>query len=1644
MATSSENDARLQEVLAALIEAEERGETIDLKVWTERYPDCAAELTDFWQKRAEFEEVAGRRALASGVLAPTISAEPAAVGPGSRLRYFGDYELLEEIARGGMGVVYRAKQRTLNREVALKMILAGQFADQAEVQRFRREAEAAAALDHPNIVPIYEVGEHEGQQYFTMQLVEGGSLAKALERPEWKPGNQDQQRRAAELVATLARAVHHAHQRGILHRDLKPGNVLLQTAAAAQTPSDGRHQRGDQAAAPAALSPKLTDFGLAKRTGGAKDEFTRTGAIIGTPAYMAPEQAQATKQLTTAADVYSLGALLYTILTGRPPFQGKSTYETILQVIEAEPSPPRQVQPTVDADLATICMKCLRKEPGQRYASAEALAEELERWSKGEPIQARPVSTLERFWRWRRRNPVVFALAGALGLAVLAGVVSMAMALWRIAEERDRGTQRLARNYVEKGLKEIDDEQLVGALPWFAEALKIDGNHPARTPMHEHRLAAVLRRMPRVVHFWPGVKLAQFRPGSQQLATARENRLEQWNWPGGQPLGEPFFVPDETKDGVVNMAYSSDGKYLVALSKSHFAVLHAETGNPLYPPVPLPKLEMSWGNFRPCVLNVDTNRLVMQVIETINREVYLYRLQAYGLTTGRPVGQEFRHQTFDLGEALASPCGRFVVTTNSDGKGLNERYNLILWELGTGKVRWRQSMSSSNSTYANVVAFRSDGNRLVAGHGQELALFDVATGTKLHSVPQASQRGDRSLWNLTWNADGTRIAAGFSNNSVDLLNAEDLRLVEGKTLDHGAYPTFSPKRPRLYTLRWGTASDSRSRGSVKQWGAVDATSKPAEFHLTDYAGTLFFSGDEELVGVYGGRFVQVFAAADGTAQTPPLPHAAVASAELSADGRWLLTAGAGARLWDLAAGIDELESLPGSAGDPAVDADFSRYGSTVVTLHPQGRLEIWDQKSQTNRWFKVDASFRQIQLSPTGRHLLLLRHQPRADGPKQDRTVMNEVQILEVSTGRLLLPQPLRFLEVAKIGFTPDGQHALVIDREAPHEVGVASSYIHRVELPQGRLLDSLKVEHRYVEQISLSEDGKWLALASQTIQPDSTPNAPRYMNEVQVRAVSGLSNPSFAQRVGGAVEELEFSPDGTVLAVTMKDTPLELWNWRTKVKLAGDFRHPTPSPEHPFEYPDRVAFSPDGKSLATGVSGSIRGGGNCFRLWDLTTGQPKTPFLQHGSYIATMAFRQDGEIIAVSGRGNLTLYETSTGLPLGPSVDCPHHQAIGWDREGRSLFVSVYWNQNEPDASVRRWWLPRLKVPAATWQATAEFLSLSGIDATGGLGPLSEMALAAAWSQSADLIRGGATRPEETETRRLSTWRHARRSLAFGHRDWENALVFNSLLLAESPGSWKNHALQGQLFAALGRFPKAELELTRALELGAALETRLRRGEVRAELGEWPKAFADLGPPWPREGYAGHLDAIRAGYAAGAFDAVRDLLHARLKEDDQLKYALHESLLLYSVLLPTPPMALEGLLAWSAKNIADGIGNVDRRFLHAMALARAGRKNEALDALRETEGKLEEAKDDARIMPLAWAARAYVNAQLGRKNEAAKALDAIPRATRPRPPWDALESPSGYDAGSWSQLAELEAIRQAAERILKEKTLEQSGQGRD
>ncbi|HXJ58289.1 MAG TPA: protein kinase, partial [Verrucomicrobiae bacterium] len=441
-------------------------------------------------------------------------------------RTFGDYELLEEIARGGMGIVYRARHLSLGRIVAVKMLLFGPLASPEFVKRFRAEASAAASLQHPNIVAIHDVGVCQGQQYFAMDYVEGQSLAKLLANGPLPA------RRAASYLKTIAEAIHYAHKRGILHRDLKPSNVLID-------PSD---------------QPRVTDFGLARRLED-DSELTMTGQVLGSPNYMPPEQAVGKRgKVSRRSDVYSLGAMLYHLLTGRPPFVGEALTDTLEQVLNAEPVSPRLLNPSLPRDLETICLKCLEKEPDKRYPNSEALANELGRFLHDEPIHARRITPVERAWRWCRRKPALAGSLAAAAILLLTVFIGSPIAAYRINQARRAEQLQLQR--AEAG--ELTARQNQYASDMFrAHAAVSEGDIFSAL-----RLLDRNRPTPNQLGSGRREEAHSFQQDSQSLVTSAATDLRGWEWRylWQQCQGDQLFILGYHSNGVSAAGFLPDGK----------------------------------------------------------------------------------------------------------------------------------------------------------------------------------------------------------------------------------------------------------------------------------------------------------------------------------------------------------------------------------------------------------------------------------------------------------------------------------------------------------------------------------------------------------------------------------------------------------------------------------------------------------------------------------------------------------------------------------------------------------------------------------------------------------------------------------------------------------------------------------------------------------------------------------------------------------------------------------------------------------------------------------------------------------------------------------------------------------------------------
>jgi WD40 repeat protein/tRNA A-37 threonylcarbamoyl transferase component Bud32/Flp pilus assembly protein TadD len=712
---------------------------------------------------------------------PTPSEDPSrAIGDDARIRRFGDFELLRVIGQGGMGIVYEARQQSLNRMVAVKMIRAGAWAGDDEVRRFRNEAEAVANLDHPQIVTIYEVGEHDGRPYFTMKLVDGPSLAELLPRYTADP------RAAARLVAEVARAVHHAHQRGILHRDLKPSNIVLDR--------EGRAH--------------VTDFGLAKRIEGSNDA-TVYGSVMGTPSYMSPEQASGRRgSVTTATDVYGLGAILYAMLTGRPPFQGESVVETLEQVREGTPKRPGVISRRIPLDLETVCLKCLEKDPRRRYGSAAALADDLGRFLRGEPVLARPVGRAEVLGRWCRRNPAVAALGAVVAILLLAAAVGgTAAAFWyKAAARREAGLRLLADQTRAKAEDSADAEAKARA--------------EMTTTLHFHRIALAYRD-------WMGANAGM----ADRRLDECEERLRHWEWYYLKRLCHSELMELRGHDEVLSwVGFSPDGTRVAA---TNGAWVKSAAGTWISPGAGVLKVwdatdgrELLACRGHPtgihhAAFSPDGKRLVSAGDDGTVRVwdatagTELVRLPSAG---GRVHGVAF------------SPDGTRVASAHDDN-------TVRIWDPSTQKAT---RVLAGHRWNVFCVAFSPDGKGLASGSSDgTVRVWEPDSGRAVHTLDAS---GD--VRSLAFSPDGRRLAATTYNHTGRVWNLSDLKAITYRGHAGSAVGlAFSPDGRKI--------ASCDKHGFIKVWDPETGKDDFAIHGHTGAAGSVAFSPNGRLLASAG-------------------------------------------------------------------------------------------------------------------------------------------------------------------------------------------------------------------------------------------------------------------------------------------------------------------------------------------------------------------------------------------------------------------------------------------------------------------------------------------------------------------------------------------------------------------------------------------------------------------------------------------------------------------------------------------------------------------------------------------------------------------------------------------------------------------------
>ena len=913
---------------------------------------------------------------------PTIPSVPS--GPAAAIgTILAGFELLSICGRGAMGVVYKARQLALNRVVALKMVLAGSYASLEERARFLAEAEAVASLQHPNIVQVYDVGAYQGVPFFSMEIVDGGTLERKAHAGAPLPP-----REAARLVEKLARAMHFAHQHGIIHRDLKPANVLLTAEG----------------------EPKITDFGLAKRF---QDDPQATAAFatqidapVGTPSYMAPEQAAGQSKLVgPLADVYSLGAILYDLLTGRPPFLGDSVLDTLVQVKTVEPRSPLLLKPGLPRELVTICLKCLAKEPMKRYGSAGELADDLLRFSKGEPIWAVPIGPRERLVKWARRQPAAAALVAVSAVAALlligGGVaynVHLNQAMVEIKTQRHAAMQRLVRLNVQTGMDLVDDSHVPGSLPLLVEALRLsnemnreahglDAAAAADEARHRTRLALALRDCPQLLRIWfhdGPVFDAAFSPDGKRVITAGAHPDARfWDVASGEPIlpalhheGSIFqasFSTDGTRvltvsaDGIAriwNVAegrelcrsprhegavvaadFSGDGRrFCTAGSDGTARVCDANTGREIIPPLRHP-VAVRHAAFR------SDGRLLVTVAGNAAR--------LWDVDSGTPIGPELRHDGPVLTAAFSAD-GKHLVTAGRDRRAR-------LWNLTQGCQPGPVLLHQQTVVFAS---FSPDGTQLAtASDDGSSRVWRVADGTPVCQPLRHRERVNH----LAFSPDGRYLATGSSDNTVRVWD-----VAKGTQFTHELVASGNVVRVRFspdgrYVL---SASDS---GIVQLWLPVSAFLQPeprrgfVPLAPTREKPFVVKSSDGRREAVSAdGYTLQVRDAKSSKVTCPTLtPGGMVTSATFDPAGDRLLatTSDGEGKIWDAATGR-LLVTVAHSS--PILCGVFSPDGKHFATGSSDNRGAVWDAESgePKTRLMNHEGSIYRVVFSPDSHCLL--------------------------------------------------------------------------------------------------------------------------------------------------------------------------------------------------------------------------------------------------------------------------------------------------------------------------------------------------------------------------------------------------------------------------------------------------------------------------------------------------------------------------------------------------------------------------------------------------------------------------------------------------------------------------------------------------
>jgi WD40 repeat protein/tRNA A-37 threonylcarbamoyl transferase component Bud32 len=944
----------LEDVLEEYMRRLDKGEVVDRNQFLAQHPELAEELRSYFAGTDEVERLQRRPERETSALSPTGDLPQMCASPlgSGEVRRIGEYELLEQIGYGGMGVIYKARQLRLQRFVAVKMIRPDRLESAADVLRFRSEAETVASLEHPNIAPIYEVNECEGEHYFSMKLIEGGSLAQHL------PRLAADLPAAVRMLILVARAVHYAHQRGLLHRDLKPANILLD--------AEGR--------------PYVTDFGLAKRLGPKPGEasLTQQGMIVGTPSYMAPEQASDQAAVSTAADVYSLGAILYELLTGRPPFRGSTPLDTLLQLREQEPAAPRSVNKRADRDLETVCLKCLHKEAQQRYPSAAALADDLERWLRGEPIQARPVGRCRRTIKWARRKPL---LATVLTLLVIVSCVGLLGVIWQWRHAVDSAeavrqtayARAIGQSYAEwRSGNAGSAEWLLNECPEELHGWE----------WHYLRRLFRLRQLATLYGHDDVVLAVAFSPDGSRMVSAGADRLVKvWD---RQSVREILTLRGHAA-AVTAVAFRPDGRRLASGSADGSVFIWDTTSG---------ETVITWRCHAGAVTGLAFDPSGRQLVSTGSGKPAGGELKLWDAAKGKTLAsQTLASQTWmdpeeadPLGRLAAvsfSPDGRQLVTASHNGyvlfwdaAALNKRPTSFPFEeQNTRTVPWTsvtfsadgqwvgagssngvvrawgkstlqerltsQAFITPNENGVSSVAFGGPDGRILAAGSADNTVRGWITKT---GKPAFTLRGHHgAVTTVACSPDGESLLSGSQDRTVKLWDIR--RLDDDLTLRASERYTsiaFSPAGDYLASASRDKAVRIRdlTTGKVDKWRSLPET-----------VNDLVFSADGVHLACAGDDgVIRIREASTGRETLSLRGHSGpVHSVAFSLGGGRLASAGEDGtvRVWDVVLGR-EMHRLTGHAG--AVHAvSFSPDGGRIGSAGADGIVHVWDANTGQER-----------------------------------------------------------------------------------------------------------------------------------------------------------------------------------------------------------------------------------------------------------------------------------------------------------------------------------------------------------------------------------------------------------------------------------------------------------------------------------------------------------------------------------------------------------------------------------------------------------------------------------------------------------------------------------------------------------------------